>query len=113
MTLVEAMREALYAGAEPQMLPRPRRLLCPPPSAWRGHEDVSREDVLAALNADPAGVDFILARWQGVTEELTAYYRAQAQGDEQNIAWWRERLLERSEERRVGKECRSRWSPYH
>ena len=24
------------------------------------------------------------------------------------LAWW-----ERSEERRVGKECRSRWSPYH
>src|SRR2546426_10752946 len=24
-----------------------------------------------------------------------------------------ERLLMRSEERRVGKECRSRWSPYH
>src|SRR3989449_83143 len=23
------------------------------------------------------------------------------------------RYLERSEERRVGKECRSRWSPYH
>ena len=22
-------------------------------------------------------------------------------------------LIERSEERRVGKECRSRWSPYH
>ena len=22
-------------------------------------------------------------------------------------------LLQRSEERRVGKECRSRWSPYH
>ena len=22
-------------------------------------------------------------------------------------------LAERSEERRVGKECRSRWSPYH
>ena len=22
-------------------------------------------------------------------------------------------ILERSEERRVGKECRSRWSPYH
>src|SRR5256886_10653591 len=25
----------------------------------------------------------------------------------------RERLTHRSEERRVGKECRSRWSPYH
>ena len=24
-----------------------------------------------------------------------------------------ERALHRSEERRVGKECRSRWSPYH
>src|SRR3989475_6620142 len=24
-----------------------------------------------------------------------------------------ERILRRSEERRVGKECRSRWSPYH
>ena len=24
-----------------------------------------------------------------------------------------ERLFARSEERRVGKECRSRWSPYH
>ena len=24
-----------------------------------------------------------------------------------------ERLQDRSEERRVGKECRSRWSPYH
>ena len=24
-----------------------------------------------------------------------------------------EELWERSEERRVGKECRSRWSPYH
>ena len=24
-----------------------------------------------------------------------------------------ERIKERSEERRVGKECRSRWSPYH
>ena len=24
-----------------------------------------------------------------------------------------ETSLERSEERRVGKECRSRWSPYH
>jgi len=23
------------------------------------------------------------------------------------------RVFERSEERRVGKECRSRWSPYH
>ena len=33
---------------------------------------------------------------------------------EKNSAiFWRNGLLCRSEERRVGKECRSRWSPYH
>ena len=26
---------------------------------------------------------------------------------------WKEEIKSRSEERRVGKECRSRWSPYH
>ena len=26
---------------------------------------------------------------------------------------WRAKTSSRSEERRVGKECRSRWSPYH
>ena len=46
--------------------------------------------------------------WQTLSE--TAY----------NVAFWREHAQlvdmlrpERSEERRVGKECRSRWSPYH
>ena len=29
-----------------------------------------------------------------------------------DVALYRE-VMERSEERRVGKECRSRWSPYH
>ena len=28
-------------------------------------------------------------------------------------ALWHVEILSRSEERRVGKECRSRWSPYH
>src|SRR5258707_13014834 len=36
-----------------------------------------------------------------LTVEGTAYYEQAAP------------LLRRSEERRVGKECRSRWSPYH
>ena len=38
----------------------------------------------------------------GFTGLWTAYYLKQAQPE-----------LRRSEERRVGKECRSRWSPYH
>ena len=29
------------------------------------------------------------------------------------VGVWNTSLAERSEERRVGKECRSRWSPYH
>ena len=31
--------------------------------------------------------------------------------DDEQLEWVKERG--RSEERRVGKECRSRWSPYH
>src|SRR5256885_12849864 len=39
-------------------------------------------------------------------------------GETMGAAWFRRREigglnLHRSEERRVGKECRSRWSPYH
>src|SRR5256885_13324765 len=33
-------------------------------------------------------------------------------GRELELVWGKRRFL-RSEERRVGKECRSRWSPYH
>ena len=36
--------------------------------------------------------------------------------DSAGIALWDEgkiEVIKRSEERRVGKECRSRWSPYH
>jgi len=38
--------------------------------------------------------------------------RADAPGEDQLI-WDPAAGLGRSEERRVGKECRSRWSPYH
>src|SRR5712692_5946682 len=34
-------------------------------------------------------------------------------GDIRNLGIMCDMLHERSEERRVGKECRSRWSPYH
>eukprot|EP01104_Vermistella_antarctica_P007896 TRINITY_DN1955_c0_g1_i1.p1 TRINITY_DN1955_c0_g1~~TRINITY_DN1955_c0_g1_i1.p1 ORF type:complete len:458 (-),score=95.43 TRINITY_DN1955_c0_g1_i1:68-1417(-) len=33
--------------------------------------------------------------------------------DPADALWYRNRKRDRSEERRVGKECRSRWSPYH
>ena len=34
-------------------------------------------------------------------------------GDRCHLSRWKEKVNYRSEERRVGKECRSRWSPYH
>ena len=37
----------------------------------------------------------------------------QPEADEITLVIKKERLTTRSEERRVGKECRSRWSPYH
>ena len=55
-----------------------------------------------------------------------AAIRAAAEKNEQNMKWYSYILdsihsddvdvsvmSDRSEERRVGKECRSRWSPYH
>ena len=57
--------------------------------------------------------------WQRFTETL---YRRPDTGEVMTLsevppgamwyAWWLDQF-HRSEERRVGKECRSRWSPYH
>ena len=44
-------------------------------------------------------------RWQEYTEEL---YKKDLHDPHNHDA-----AITRSEERRVGKECRSRWSPYH
>ena len=43
-----------------------------------------------------------------IADILFKYTTGEATLEETNDA-----LKERSEERRVGKECRSRWSPYH
>ena len=52
------------------------------------------------------------------TEDLMKHYIKNMLDDGQMVGFGpHEKLLEtcetRSEERRVGKECRSRWSPYH
>ena len=42
-----------------------------------------------------------------------AYARIMVHVAQRTVAAIRQDLFDRSEERRVGKECRSRWSPYH
>ena len=51
-----------------------------------------------------------LARWTGAVSEDSLPYRTEP---DQPASVYPNRLDDRSEERRVGKECRSRWSPYH
>src|SRR3712207_9072980 len=50
------------------------------------------------------------APWFGRTLGCDPYLDAWPEGVEQASL---EEVFSRSEERRVGKECRSRWSPYH
>src|SRR2546428_6728492 len=60
-----------------------------------------RESAVAKAQADQERV---------LAETLSLAKQAESQRD---LEVKRAQFLERSEERRVGKECRSRWSPYH
>ena len=62
-----------------------------------------------ALEICAARPDWVML---GHIEEAVAAIREQV-GDEEVILGLSGGVLCRSEERRVGKECRSRWSPYH
>ena len=62
-----------------------------------------------------------MANWEVYDEpykqSFSEYVKVQREKDagaySVKAALERAKLAERSEERRVGKECRSRWSPYH
>src|SRR5256885_13084397 len=55
-------------------------------------------------------VDFLLLTARGVVVIDLRDVTGNIFGGDQMAAWT---VMDRSEERRVGKECRSRWSPYH
>src|SRR2546426_8128635 len=90
--------------------------------AWRSprarRSDIEVERVLPRMGAQPYGVHLVLAL---VLDPRLDHVRRKDVALQQPVV----RLLEviehdaevagelRSEERRVGKECRSRWSPYH
>ena len=77
-----------------EMSPRPDLLLATGDLVEDGFDDTSYERLRAILADLPFRVHFALGNHD-------------SRGD--FLAWF----PERSEERRVGKECRSRWSPYH
>ena len=53
-------------------------------------------------------------RYYKANDENVSYVgRTEIQSDGSVSFDWTGTYLRRSEERRVGKECRSRWSPYH
>ena len=59
----------------------------------------------------PAGVTLVaVSKFHPVDALREAYDCGQRVFGESRV---QELMLTRSEERRVGKECRSRWSPYH
>ena len=83
----------------------------------------SSKEYLAYILEQLSGLEDI--RYRAMMGEYILYYREKVVGgiyDDRflikNVTAARESmpdasLLCRSEERRVGKECRSRWSPYH
>src|SRR3712207_7899349 len=74
-----------------------------------GDGEITVED---AATADPTGLDVALFSAGATTSRAQAPRFAEAGVTviDNSSAW---RMDPRSEERRVGKECRSRWSPYH
>ena len=73
-------------------------------------EDEAAAKLRAAVEALPGESD---AAWlEAHLRPLVGLEGAASERREDSFAAWR-RFFERSEERRVGKECRSRWSPYH
>src|SRR3712207_9559328 len=65
---------------------------------------------LATVGIDLPAVN---QRVKGLAVAQSADIRARLVGEGVRVVAGQGRLSDRSEERRVGKECRSRWSPYH
>ena len=74
-----------------------------------GFGNISSKSSKKVLQLESVGS--ILAK-EKIKEDLQAVVLLSSYRSEKEIEAI-SKFLERSEERRVGKECRSRWSPYH
>src|SRR3712207_524250 len=91
--------------------------------AWAQGMGVPRTTTGRRLDAAYDFVNWFLSGWAGAFLNRQGYYSAVLSTAQKHMepyewAYWMEgkpaeKDIRRSEERRVGKECRSRWSPYH
>src|SRR5256885_10767691 len=77
--------------------------------------DVCSSDLRLSLQAEPLDLGAVL---RDAAESVRAQvekrrHQLDLQAPEAPLTVHADRIRVRSEERRVGKECRSRWSPYH
>ena len=66
-----------------------------------------------STNSTQKNVEQKSYNWQNGASSSIGAAIGVAAGSMAQTAFATEPVTERSEERRVGKECRSRWSPYH
>ena len=105
--MVQPVRIAMWSG--------PRNISTAMMRAWGNRADTFVIDepfyayYLSATGKEHAGADEVIASgetdWRKVIAQLTGPIP-----NDKRIFFQKQM---RSEERRVGKECRSRWSPYH
>src|SRR5256885_16188290 len=106
-----------FAGYFPERVDEYENLLTSNP-IWmmrtKGVARISADDCLALGGSGPtlrgSGVDFDLRRDMPYSSYEKFQFRVPVSQDGDVYARY---MCRRSEERRVGKECRSRWSPYH
>ena len=118
VSIFDSVQGRLGAGAAEYTLLRTQE---DPDYATQSHADHMAALVTATQRAiDAAGIDgrAIEAIALDTTGSSVIPVHAHLQPIDDYYLWcdhraWREAAEIRSEERRVGKECRSRWSPYH
>src|SRR2546421_1814246 len=78
-------------------------------------EDGIRDLIVTGVQtcALPISTNDWVIRFQWITQSFVEFAHQPMPVGSIRLRQHRSHLLTRSEERRVGKECRSRWSPYH
>src|SRR3712207_5270671 len=87
-----------------------------PADATRAEKDAAKDQYLSGMVAERAQRDRQTRAWELLLtrshDEPPSWRQLFDELPESSLSELGE-LYDRSEERRVGKECRSRWSPYH